>query len=275
MHAILGVSCTSLYQLSTTDDSHKLVERYHWANAIALYKQEIDAPGPHNMDGLMSTCMMMGVLAFSEKEYSPRDSWVFTNLPTDLNWLLVQSGLRYLIESTGPWLRQSIWWEHFTESDDESKTFDDHRPGRIGLHPGLADLCDIQDDTTELNSPYHWPLRMLTPLLPLPMIPEHFTKLCAFMGRLRSDYVDLLLQKDERACLVLAYWMAKMCDRPDWWVYNRMHAECTALCMFLENSEDPHILKLLDYPATACGYLIQGKRVEEITTTDLDFLISS
>ncbi|WEW59227.1 hypothetical protein PRK78_004696 [Emydomyces testavorans] len=271
MHAILGVACTSLYQFSAYDKSQKIAEAYHWQKAINLYKKEIQGPiGAHNMDGLMSTCMMMGVLSFSEKEYSPFDSWVFTSRPTDLNWLLVQGGLRFLIESVAPWLPQSIWFEFFMESDDENKTFDDHRPGPVGLHPELAELCEIDETTTEDDNPYHWPLRMLTPLLDTPMVREHFSKFSSFMGRLLPDYVSLLHRKDARACLILAFWMGKMCEEK-WWIYPRMQAECTALCMFLEHNEDPRILKLLRYPASKCGYILRYEQQQPLLMSNLDF----
>ncbi|EFW17809.1 hypothetical protein D8B26_004852 [Coccidioides posadasii str. Silveira] len=273
MHAILGVACTSMYQMSIHDKSHKVAEAYHWEVAIRLYKKEIQNPvGAHNMDALMSTCMMMGVLSFCEKEYNPLDSWVFSSRPTDLNWLLVQGGLRYLIQSAVPWIRQSIWWDFFMESDDENKTFDDHRPGRVGLDPQLADLCEIGETTTEDDNPYHWPLRMLSPLLNLPMIREHFSKFCTFMGRLLPPYTNLLHRKEPRACLILAIWMAKMCEQKEWWIYPRMHAECTALCMFLEHSDDPRILKLLEYPASACGYVLKHQREDELLESSLQLL---
>ncbi|EEP77927.1 predicted protein [Uncinocarpus reesii 1704] len=266
MHAVFGIAST----FSFHEKSHKVAEAYHWHNAIKLYKKEIEGPiGFHNMDALMSTCMLMGILSFSEPKYDPLDSWVFTSKPTDLNWLLVQSGLRYLIESTIPWLPQSIWWKFFMESDDRDKTFDDHRPGRVGLDPELADLCEIGSTTTEDDNPYLWPLRLITPLLSLPMVREHFSKFNSFMGRLEPDYVQLLHQKDPRACLIMAIWMGKMCEQTAWFIYPRMQAECTALCMFLENSEDPRILKQLERPASACGYTLHHTRVEELLDLDL------
>ncbi|KAI1910523.1 hypothetical protein LOZ58_001567 [Ophidiomyces ophidiicola] len=271
MHAVLGLACTSLYQYGVASRQQRLAEAYHWQNAIKLYKHELQNPiSIHNMDALMSTCMLMGVLSFSEKEYSPLNSWVFSSRPTDLNWLLVQGGLRYLIESVIPWLPQSIWWNFFLEADDEHKTFDDHRAGFVGLPLDLARLCGIEATTTEETNPYHSVLRLLAPLLPLPLASEHFCKFTSFMGRLQPDYITLLQRKDARACLILSYWMGKMCEQPHWWISPRVHAECTALCMFLERCPDPEVRRLLAFPASKCGYPL-GRTQHALMLHELEF----
>lgn len=259
MHAVIGVASVYLVHAAPHDSAHQAMQAYHWQQAIQRYQQEINKPiGEHNMDGLMSTCIMMSVLSFSDLEYKVEDSWVFSSNPKDLNWLLVQGGLRYLLMYTAPHLGKSIWREVFEDSHDPDGTFDDHRPGREGLHPGLADICEIDESTTEENNPYHWILRMLSPLLNLPTNKAHFTKLCTFMGRLEPDYTNLLLAKDPRAMLLLSYWLAKMSVNKDWWVYQRMHVECTAICIYLDGLGDPQITSLLNYPASVCGHTIRN-----------------
>ncbi|KAK2752596.1 hypothetical protein FQN55_006709 [Onygenales sp. PD_40] len=273
MHAILGVATTNLRRLLKWDPSYSIAERYHWQRAITLYQRELATPiGVHNMDGLMSTCMLMGVLSFASEDYHPEKSWLFSDDPTALNWLLLQCGLRYLLGFTAPHLQESIWFKVFMESDDDKHTYDDHRPGAEGLHPGLAELCGIEDDTTEETNPYHWPLRMLSPLLPLPPTREHFGKITSFMGRLLPDYTALLQKKDPRAVLILGYWLGKKCQENHWWMHPRVHSECIAVCMFLEDSEDPRILRLLEYPAENCGYLLKHVREEAVFEANIELL---
>ncbi|PGH34905.1 hypothetical protein GX50_02256 [[Emmonsia] crescens] len=271
MHAILGVATSNLRRLLSWKSSIKIAESYHWQRAINLYQRELSTPiGVHNMDGLMSTCMLMGVLSFSGEEYKPENSWLFSSDPKALNWLLLQSGLRYLLKFTGPYLPQSIWYDVFMESN--VPIVDYHGPGAEGLHPGLAELCDIDETTTEETNPYHWPLRMLSPLLDLVSSRENFTKITSFMGRLLPDYTSLLGKKDPRAVLILGYWLAKKCQENHWWMHTRVHAECVAVCMFLENSPDPRILKLLEYPAEHCGYLLKHVREQAIFEANIDLL---
>ncbi|PGH12506.1 hypothetical protein AJ79_04250 [Helicocarpus griseus UAMH5409] len=273
MHAILGMATSNLRRLLSWDPSYKVAESYHWQRAITLYQKELATPiGAHNMDGLMSTCMLMSVLSFSAEEYKPENSWLFSSDPKALNWLLLQSGLRYILRFTSPYLPQSIWYRVFTEGDDEKDIFDDHRPGPDGLHPGLAELCEIDETTTEETSPYHWPLRMLSPLLDLAPVKENFARTTSFMGRLLPDYTDLLQKKDPRAVLILGYWLAKKCQENHWWMHPRVHAECVAVCMFLENSSDPRILELLEYPAMHCGYLLKHVREQAVFEANIDLL---
>src|SRR5712664_2029816 len=184
-----------------------MAEAYHWQQAIDLYSKEIGSGvGKHNMDALFSTSMLIGVLSFSVDEFNPANSWVFSDAPDGLHWLSLQSGLRYLIEQTNPWLYQSIWFDCFKKSYDENVDFHDERPGRVDLHTGLADLCEIDDTTTVESNPYHWPLRMLSNMLHLERSPKNFPKFVHFMGRLLPDYLELLQRKDPRALLILGWW---------------------------------------------------------------------
>lgn len=272
MHAVLGAGTIHLTNISPSEESYKAAAAFHWGRAINLYQKEISKPiGPHNMDALMSTCMLMTVLSFSTGKYRPADSWVFSTDPTALNWLLVQCGLRLLLTRVGKYLPQSIWFDVFMESDDEHRTFDDHRPGKEGLHPGLAELCDIDDTTTEDDNPYHWPLRMLSPMLPITVDKYTALKITPFMGRLLPDYTTLLIKKDPRAMLILSYWLGKMCEMEGWWGFFRVHAECVAICMYLENSEDARILKLLEYPAEKCGYLLRHVQEEAVSGINTNY----
>lgn len=266
MHAVLGAALTTGRFINRDKQQRQISEGYHWQQAIRLYQQDLVSPiGPHNMDQLLSTCILLSIVSFSEHEYNPRDSWLFSTDNQSLNWLLVQSGLRYLIYATIPWLKDSIWRKPFAESDADNKhAFDDHRPGPEGLHPELAQLCDIYETTTEDDNAYHWPLRLLTPLMKLETNRHNFTNLCGFMGRMEPSYLELLKKRDERAVLLFGYWLAKVCEDSACYAYPRWHSECLAICMFLEHSHDPRILRLLRFPAERCGYVL--RHVTDVTT---------
>ncbi|KAK2818427.1 hypothetical protein FQN49_007912 [Arthroderma sp. PD_2] len=260
MHAILGIGATAAYDKAQGDHSYKVLHAYHWYQTIRLYQKEIQSNiGPHNMDGLMSTCMFMSHVTFLGADPDYKKSWVFSNNPADLNWLLIQGGLRFLLMQVGRHLEESIWYKVFMESSDE-EMFGDHRPGNEGLHPKLAEICGIKETTTEDENPCLWPLRMLTPILKLEATKQNFTKILGFMGRLLPDYTNKLLAKDPGAMLVLAYWLGKLCERSDWWLHPRAHIECYALCAYLDSLGDPKILELLEFPAERCGYLL--RRIE-------------
>lgn len=273
MHSIMAVATTHLCRILPDNSSYKLAEAYHWQQAISLHSKEIrhSTVGLHNMDALFSTCLLSSVRSFSAEEYKPSESWLFSREPPEqaLSWLILQSGLRHLLHLTKLWLYQSIWWTTFMESHDDKGPFDDHRPGRVDLHPELADLCEIDDTTTKETNPYHWPLRMLSPLLNLERSANSFPKYTPFMGRLLPDYINLLLKKDPRALVILAWWLALMCSVKSWWIESRVRSECIAICMFLENSSDERILRLLEFPAEACGYLLRHLREQAVFEANL------
>ncbi|KAG5287036.1 C6 zinc finger domain-containing protein [Histoplasma ohiense] len=274
MHAVFGVAVTHLRRLLPYDKSYAIAAGVHWERALKLYRREISKPiDEHNMDPLMSTCMLLGTIIFSPEECKPDSSWVFSSDPTRLSWLLGQSGLRYILETiTIQQLRQSIWFEAFMESDDEDHTFNNNSPGREGLHPELAELCEINETTTEESNPYHWPLRMLSPMLPLKADRNNFAKLIPFIGRLYPAYTKLLQEKDPRALLILSYWLGKLCEEKQWWTYTKVSSECFAICMYLEHKEDPRILKLLQYPAEKCGYVLNYV-IKDIITQENEGLV--
>lgn len=264
MHGIIGLATTHLCSVLPDNNTFRVNEAFHWQQSIVQYSKELSASvNEQNMDKLYSTCIVLTVHAFYLEEFSPRSSFVFSTDPTALNWLLLQGGLRYLLDRTQPWLTQSMWWATFMESHDCNINLEDHRPGRADLDPDFADICGITEICTTTSNPCLWPLRMLTNLLPLKRGPDSRQQYFMFMGRLETPYTDLLLRKDTAALLILSYWLALMCKVNEWWAETRVRSECTAVCMWLEDSEDPRVLRLLEFPASCCGYLLRHVQERE------------
>ncbi|KAJ5436034.1 Aflatoxin biosynthesis regulatory protein [Penicillium cf. griseofulvum] len=261
MHAIIASATTHLCTLLPDNKEYRLAEAYHWQQTINQYSTEFSKNiTRQNMDQLYSTCMMVSMHSFLRETFNPHTSFVFTTDPTALNWLQLQAGLRYLLNRTLPWLPQSIWWTLFMESRDLALNFEDKRPGRVGLDPDLADLCGIEDDSTVESNPCLWPLRMLMGLLPFERTTESLKVYNTWMGRLESPFYECLLRKEPAALVLLAWWLGLMCYVEEWWVEMRVRSECTAICMFLEDSCDPLVLKLLEFPASCCGYLLKHEQ---------------
>lgn len=268
MHAIIGTATTHLCSVVPDNGQYRITEAHHWAQAIRQYAAEVSTGiTKENMDKLYSTCILLTVHSFMLDTFNPRTSFVFSNDPTALNWLLLQSGLRYLLERTRPWMYESIWFSTFMDSRKPQIDFEDKRPGRVGLDPDFADLCGIDESSTVDNNPYLWPLRMLTWLLILEMSPQSSQTYNMWMGRLEPEYYDCLLAKDPPALVLLAWWLALICHVDEWWMENRARSECTAICMLLEDSDDPLVLKLLEFPAESCGYLL--RHVQERTAFEI------
>lgn len=274
MHIILATGTAHLRHTAPDNNFYRLSESYHWQQCLVLYTKEIQSGvDARNMDGLFSTCILLSALMFASEDIDPRNSWLFSSDPQALNWLEIQSGLRGLLEATGAGLHcQSIWWPVFMESRDPDGTFDDHRPGPVDLHPELAELCEIGPTTTEETNPYHWPLRMLCPMMRLEPGDRSVSRYVTFMGRILPDFMDLIRKKEPRALLIVSYWLALMCNTSHLWLAGRSLKETKAICMFLEDSEDPRILKLLEFPANACGYLLKHQKEEALFEKNMDLL---
>ncbi|CAI7669953.1 C6 transcription factor [Penicillium manginii] len=273
MHSLIGVATSHLCGVLPNNSSYRVAESYHWQQAIQKYTKEVSSgPTAENMDPLYSACILITIHSFAIEEFNPRSSFVFSDDPADLNWLRLQGGLRYLLERTRMWMPDSMWWAYFMHAHDENLNYEDDRPGRVDLDPDFADLCHVDEGSTVGNNAYLWPLRMLTNLLALERTKRNHQKYYNWMGRLEPEYYDCLLRKEPPALMLLAWWLALMAVVEEWWIETRIRSECTAICMKLEDSRDPVLLRLLEFPAESCGYLlrhVQERNVVEMLENPL------
>ncbi|PWY79851.1 hypothetical protein BO83DRAFT_406029 [Aspergillus eucalypticola CBS 122712] len=168
LHTIIAAATSHIRHLASDGRVYTFTETYHWQQAITQYSREVTTIGPKNTDSLISACLLLTIRSFSLDEYDPLSSFVFSDDIASLSWLTLQGGLRHLIMATAQWKAGSMWWEVFLKSQNETvDLFEDERPGRVAIHPGLADLCGIDDTTTAKTNPYHAPARILTGLLSL------------------------------------------------------------------------------------------------------------
>jgi hypothetical protein len=261
MYTILAVGMLHLNRASPSKE-RSIAESYFWQHALQHYQKALSSNvRKDNVDALLSSCMLMSVMTVCPENFQPTDSWVLTNRPDALNWLCLQSGLRCIISLASPYIPSSIWATAFAGiGKEEDEIFDNVQQGREGLDPDLADLCEIDDFTTENTSIYYSPLRILTPLLKVERDAPNSGHCTSFMGRLECDFVNLLKERDPPALIILAHWMGLMCCLSQWqpWIEGRLRGECIAICMFLEHSNDPRVLRLLQFPAEACGYKLHN-----------------
>lgn len=261
MYTILGVGILHINRLSPNKE-RSIAETYFWQRALKLYQAALSSKVHRdNVDALLSSCMLMGVTTICPEHFQPTDSWVLTNRPEGLNWLALQSGIRCIIELAAPYIPDSIWATAFAAvNKEERQIFDQVEQGREGLDQDLADLCGIDDFTTEKTNIYYSPLRILTPLMELERSLPNAGHCASFMGRLECDFLSLLRQRDPPALLILAQWMGLMCSLVEYqpWIEARIRGECIAICMFLEHSADPRVLRLLRFPSEECGYELRS-----------------
>ncbi|EED21413.1 C6 transcription factor, putative [Talaromyces stipitatus ATCC 10500] len=264
MHTILAAACLHLNRMQPGNKNREFLEVFHWQRAVQLYQTELACTNTNNVsvdntDSLIGSCLLLALNQFCPADFKPEHSWVFTSNPADLNWLALQGGLRCILGITQPVLSASIWGSAFQDADDRLRGFKEEQSGRAGLRDELANLCEIDDRATSENNPYHWSVQLLSRMMTLKPYnrPENFEIFVTWMGQILPEFITLLRDKDERALLVLSWWMALMCAVSPFqvWIYGRIVPECKAICEYLETtSTDPDILRLIRWPAMACGY---------------------
>ncbi|KAL5342053.1 hypothetical protein BJX70DRAFT_386463 [Aspergillus crustosus] len=263
LYTIIGCGILHMNRICSTDKSRELAEAYFWQRALQLYSRALQHQvDEKNVDGLISASMFIGITSIIPPRFEIHDSFVFTGRHSDLNWLAIQGGLACILKVAAKYLPTSIWGTPFGQNNEwESKLFKyEVTQGRGGLHPGLADLCEITEMTTAETSPYYFPLKILSPYLELEANAENAAQCTTWMGRIDPEFVNLCRECDPRALVILAYWMGLMCTLSEWqpWVEGRVRNECIAICIYLESEGDPIIHPFLEFPASAAGYTLQN-----------------
>jgi hypothetical protein len=219
MHATLAFGAAHLKHLlpfAANPDQYRqkaIAEAYHWQRASHLFHEELNSPsglGFHNMDPILTASMLLSRQSFLLDDSELEFPTSFVELPAEktasaINWFTVQSGVKSLLIAFQPHISKSIWFPVFMESDDRRGTFFDERAGPDGLPQDFAELCEITKTSTIANNPYHAPLRLLAPLLQIEAGIPNFTKFITFMGRMGLQFHALLVEKEPRTLLILAY----------------------------------------------------------------------
>lgn len=243
MHAIIATSITHLQRLVPTYRPQALSAAYHWHQEMTLSQQDLTSTGPHgkgDIDALISTFMLLSIHHYTIHDQNPQGSWVFSSgsngKPYDFfaGWLFDCGGFNQVWGKFGGCPHNSVWLPVVRKSDDHLGTFSDVTPGTRGILASFVELCGLDETSTPENNPFHRPLRMLSALLRLEISSAVFTKVVAFVSVITGRFRELLLGRDPRALLILAYWLALMCRMDQWWVQDRMRHECQAVCIYLE-----------------------------------------
>ncbi|KAF3482582.1 C6 zinc finger domain-containing protein [Arthroderma uncinatum] len=262
MHTIIGVSLLHLNRILPPCKAREFAEAHHWQKAIQSYRTALCYKvSPANVDALLTTCMLMLVNCMCPQNFRPCDSWVLSSNPSAMNWICLQNGLPYLLELSGPILHLSIWGPAFKAADQAHEILlNNCERGREGMHPRLADFCEIHDSTTAETSPYFKPLQVASSMLELEKSATTSGYFSSFLGHLDQRYIALLRAKDARALIILAHWMGIMCLISHWepWVEGRLRAECIAICIYFTPSADTELLELLKFPSIASGFTDAG-----------------
>jgi hypothetical protein len=262
MHAIFSSAACHLRLLENNSTKPIKAELFHLQQMLATYTQILDHPiTGDDMDAVLATTSLLSAVYFASIEATqPLECWplALDSTTSCLQWLTIQRGIKPVMNMTKPWRDGSVFRRFFPAANSDPTPYLHELPGREGLPPELADLCDITSESTVDNNPYHAALRLLAPLLKIKCSLENVTFYLQFTVQIRPEFFTLVKDRDSSALLLLCYWYASFCSLRQWWSVKRAKIECMALCMYLENVQDPRIFPFLIFPARACGYRIKN-----------------
>ncbi|KPI43509.1 uncharacterized protein AB675_6740 [Cyphellophora attinorum] len=266
LHTLSAFAALHLQHFSHNKDP-ELDDLYdhHFHSGIEMYSQALSSEiEPENVDAMFAACMLFAFLAYTAPSRGPpRDTDAIAPASTDLVWLMSQCGFLTLKTTTQCHLSTSIWHDLFAESDSQGSQL--KVPMDLTSTPSAwLNLCGIDATSTDANNPYYRALHMLLLIQHIDASkPANFSPFISFPGRMRSEFMELVQQRDKVALLLLAHWLAKMCEMGQWWCDAKVRSECWAICDYLGDHasykggcEGQQLLieGLLRAPMRACGY---------------------
>jgi hypothetical protein len=259
MHIVMAVSCAHLKRLHCDELQFGLRQRFslaeatHWQTGLQQYRQALTTEN-RDFDATVAATFLTIIFAFSLDDDIPPNAYTVDNEETfrhAINPMAATGGFRAVRDVFGSFMNGSVWKTVLQQSDDDAGTFSDAtREGTSGLPIALVELCELDATSTNDSNEYHYILRLLTPLLCLRPDQENFTKLISFSGRTWPFFRPLLLRKDPRGLLLVAYWFAALGQVDQWWLTVRARTECIAIVTHLAQLQNPKIDALLAYPAS-------------------------
>jgi hypothetical protein len=232
------------------------IQYYHHSCAAALFNERLSRPTqtPADRNAIWSTAAMLGNMAsFSIKTYDPEQSWPITpSTDSSIDWMDMYKGLLAIYKLSSPIDPGGMFHELINDPRYtilKNKWVEDKREGIEDIPPQFVALCDLTPSSNAQNSPYHAPVRALAAIWDMECSQYTALRFISYICLMRPDMRGLLLQKDARALLLLAYWYTKM-FHVHWWFHQRCFVECAAICIYLKryHRSDALIMDMLRYP---------------------------
>lgn len=256
MHVVQTMTAIHDRHLSAPLTSRQTTtEMYHLSQAAALFNEGLSSNvKSSDRDALWITAAMLGIIAFSWIDATnPEEAWPISDTkPNNLEWIKMSELKPAVWHLTNPLRPDSPF--HVLQKDYESLA---HGPGdgRIENVPcAFLELYNLNSSSNAENNPYYAAVLGLATLLQLECDRSNVFRFLSFISRLGDEFKKLLILKDPRALLLLAYWYAKVC-RSGWWLVRRAILEGQAICLYLERNypDAKDIQQLLQFPKMSCA----------------------
>lgn len=262
MHGLLALTLMHDRSLSAAPNTNlSTTEAFHWYQGIALFNSKLASPiQASERDALYATAAFLGVIAFFYIEAkTPEEAWPLKPPSAlDLDWLTLSDGKKEIGKITQPGGGKSVFETLRANDTIKLQLTSSTVPGLEALPSELIQLCGLGNTPIPDNNPYHAVASALAMSLHSDCQPSIILSFLSFISNILPEYKQLLKRKDPCALLLLAYWFAKMCQYPHWWIFRRAALEGQAICIYLQryHGNEPDIQKLLQFPRKMCDITI-------------------
>lgn len=233
-------------------------EAVHWYQATSLFSKVLSQPlDPAARDAIWATAALVGAITFFDSDAATPEEAFPLNTPsaTELDWLRMSDGKKEIWRLSDPTREDSPFRGMAIEMQkDFIRTYD------IGseidpLPYEFVDLYSLDATSTPEGNPYHIAASVLGQLMEYNCNQSTVVRFLSFISHVHPDFKQLLEFREPRALLLLAYWLGKLCQYEQWWIWRRALLQCQSTVLYLEryHGDDKTIMKLVHYPRTLCG----------------------
>ncbi|KAG4444131.1 hypothetical protein IFR05_000360 [Cadophora sp. M221] len=232
-------------------------EIHHLSLSASLFNTKLSNPiSLPDRDPIWATAALLGILAFAWTDAtSASESWPLAPPhPSDLEWMKMSENKIAVFNLTNPMRADSVFRPVSVDFLRVNGAVEIPRRGVEGIPKPYVEVLGLGDGDDELSSPYFKAMHVLARILPRVCDRTSFVTFLSFVTHLTPEFKTLLLNKDPKALLMLAWWFAKVCEGV-WWIERRARLECQAICIFLGDvcRGDREVEALLTWPRERCG----------------------
>jgi hypothetical protein len=170
---------------------------------------------------------MLGVITFASIEIpTPEETWPLArSIGTEPEWLKMGHGKSTLLPLVKPDRPDSIFHALFSALPRIDFSLEN-------VPLGFVELYNLDGPSAD-SSPYAIPVISIFAPLDMACPSSTIVLFYAFNSYMQDEFGRLVMNKDPRALLVMAYWYSKICTG-QWWLRKRALMEGRATCMYLE-----------------------------------------
>ncbi|KAJ5272437.1 hypothetical protein N7478_007562 [Penicillium angulare] len=283
LHAALAMAAlqdgsSQLLTGATCSEGSRQQYHYHSQCAAALFNERLSKPASKAVDrnAIWTTASLLGnMTSFLMESCDPEMSWPLSSSSAyPFDWLDMHIGMRTLYSLCAPnepgGLFHSLL-QHPTYNVLRDKWIADTRDGIEGIPSQFVTLCGLTPMSNAQNSPYHASVRLLAQIWDMESTPHTAFRFLTFISLMSPEMKTLLVQKDTRAMVILAYWYSKM-FHVHYWLHRRAVVGCAAICIYLKrhHCSDYLIMDMLQYPLSKLGEFDAGiPALKQLTDAEL------